>query len=383
MSDALWTFALPACLPLGLTLFNLVTWPRGTVQKRIGHPSVSVLIPARNEAHHIEHSVRAALADATRVLEVLVYDDQSSDDTARKVQQLSLEDRRVRLISGAPLPDGWIGKPHACHQLALAATGEVLFFIDADTALEAEGVARVLSLLAPEKSPALAAVTAVPRQEVVSFAERLIVPLLILTYTSWFPLLLVQRSRDPRFLAANGQLLAVRRTAYDSIGGFESVKNELVDDMAFCRRLKVSGQQLVFADGFRIARCRMYTGAQEVWDGFSKNLYEGIGGTALALGAVVVLYAACFLMPYVFLVSGLLAGDAAQLYSGALGVACNVLLRSLLAARFSQPASGILLQPLAVIGLLCVAFNSRRWSIENRLRWRGRTYASRQERLKA
>jgi chlorobactene glucosyltransferase len=381
MSDRLWTLALPAVLPLGLTLLNLATWPRGRTSGGTKAGKVSVLIPARNEADNIERAVQAALACQDNVHEVVVYDDQSTDGTGDRVLALAATDPRVRLVRGAPLPDGWIGKPHACHQLALAATGDVFFFIDADTALEPEGIARVLSLLEPGRGAKADAVTAVPRQDVETFAERLIVPLLILTYTSWFPLVLVSLSRDPRFLAANGQVLAVRRTAYQAIGGFESVRQELVDDMAFCRRLKVSGHRLVFADGFRIARCRMYTGPQQVWEGFSKNLYEGIGATPFALAVVVALYSACFILPYVALAIGLAQNHASLLGAGALGVACNVVLRTLLAARFAQPVSGLLLHPISILGLLAIAFNSMRWSLQNRLNWRGRTYASRRERL--
>ncbi|MBM4375855.1 MAG: glycosyltransferase [Deltaproteobacteria bacterium] len=370
----------PAGLPLLLTLVNLFTWQRGTVSGGDG-ARVSVLIPARNEERTIEACVRAALADRTNVEEVVVYNDQSTDATGDIVRALAAEDRRVRLVKGAPLPAGWVGKPHACHRLAAEARGDVLFFVDSDTVLAPDGVARALSLLRPKAGPRAAAVTAVPRQDVGSLFERMIVPLLILTYTSWFPLRLVAASRDPRFLAANGQLLAVERDAYDAVGGFESVRNELVDDMAFCRRLKERGHRLVFADGFHIARCRMYEGARQVWEGFSKNLYEGIGGTPLALAAVVLLHAACFLVPYVACAVGLLRGDAELTSWGGLGVAMNVALRTLLVLRFAQPPSAIVTHPASIVGLLGIAVNSLRWSSANRLRWRGRVYQARKERL--
>jgi glycosyltransferase involved in cell wall biosynthesis len=375
-----WLVAAPAALPLGLTAINLLTWQRGAVDG--GEPArVSVLVPARNEERTIEACVRAALANRSDVLEVVVYDDQSTDATGAIVRRLAAEDPRVRLVAGVPLPPGWVGKPHACHRLATEARGEVLFFVDSDTVLTPDGVARVLSLLRPKRGARASAVTAVPRQDVGSSFERLIVPLLILTYTSWFPLRLVSASRDARFLAANGQLLAVERAAYDSIGGFESVRNELVDDMAFCRRMKELGHRLVFADGFHVARCRMYEGAREVWEGFSKNLYEGIGGTPLALAAVVLLHAACFLVPYFACALGLARGDASLATWGGLGVAMNVALRGLLVLRFAQPVSALVTHPAAIVGLLAIAVNSQRWSRSNRLRWRGRVYQARKERL--
>lgn len=375
-----WLVAAPAALPLGMTLVNLVTWPRGNPREATA-ARVSVLIPARNEERTIEACVRAALASREHVREVVVYDDQSTDLTGERVLALAREDERVRLVRGVPLPAGWVGKPHACHALAREARGDVLLFVDADTVLEQDGVARVLSLLRPKRGTPAAAVTAVPRQEVVSAFERLIVPLLVLTYTSWFPLRLVSASRDPRFLAANGQILAVERAAYDAVGGFESVRQELVDDMAFCRRLKTLGHRLVFADGFRIARCRMYEGARQVWEGFSKNLYEGIGGTPFALFAVVAIHVACFLLPYLACAFGIATGNTTLAFRGAVGIGMNVTLRALLSLRFAQPASALVTHPAAVTGLLAIALNSQRWSSGNRLRWRGRTYQARKERL--
>jgi hypothetical protein len=125
----------------------------------------------------------------------------------------------------------------------------------------------------------------------------------------------------------------------------------------------------------------MYQGAQQVWEGFSKNLYEGIGATPLALAVVVALYSACFVLPYLALGWGILQRDAAVLQAAGLGVAANVVLRALLAVRFAQPWSGVALHPASVVGLLAIAFNSLRWSSQNRLRWRGRTYQARKERL--
>ncbi|MBM4359957.1 MAG: glycosyl transferase, partial [Deltaproteobacteria bacterium] len=124
-----------------------------------------------------------------------------------------------------------------------------------------------------------------------------------------------------------------------------------------------------------------YQGARQVWEGFSKNLYEGIGATPAALAVVVALYAACFVIPYLALGFGLVSGHADITRAAALGVAANVAVRALLAVRFAQPWSGVVVHPVSILGLLSIAFNSLRWSSQNRLRWRGRTYQARKERL--
>jgi len=94
-----------------------------------GAPRVSVLVPARNEGHNIAACVRSLLAQDYPDLEVLVLDDASDDGTARIRDGFSA-DRRLRVLPGLPLPPGWLGKNWACHQLARAATRELLLFVD-------------------------------------------------------------------------------------------------------------------------------------------------------------------------------------------------------------------------------------------------------------
>lgn len=348
--------ALPPLLPLAMTALNLLTWRPPRPGSRLAG-RVSALVPARDEAENIEACLRTLLA--TEVDEILVCDDQSTDGTDAIVRRLAGEDPRLRLIQGQGPPPGWLGKPAACDALAREATGDWLLFVDADVRVEPDLLTRLGDAAAD-----VDAVTAVPRQETGSLVERLVIPLLHLTYLSWLPLALVALLRSPRVLAANGQILLVRAGAYRAVGGYWPVRADVVDDMAFCRLLKVHGRRVRFLDGTTLATCRMYRDARATLDGFSKNLYPGIGATPLRLGVVLGLYATCFLLPWLALP---FAPEAALA-----GIGANLLQRLLLRARFQHPWLAVLGHVPSILLFGVIALRSAIWAWGGRGRWRGR-----------
>jgi glycosyltransferase involved in cell wall biosynthesis len=347
---------------------NLLTWTRGRPGALDGR--LSVLIPARDEVAQIEGCVRAALQGGLPVHELIVCDDGSTDGTTELLARLQGELPQLRVISGAPLPPGWVGKVHAMHQLAAAAEGELLLFLDADVRVAEGGLQRLAGLL-----PGADVVTAVPRQVMVTPAEGLLMPLLHLSYVAWLPMFLIPLVSDPRVLAANGQVLLVRRARLDQIGGVAAIKGEVVDDMALCRAVKKTGGRVIFADGRDIASCRMYQSRAEVERGFSKNLYEGIGGNLPALFVVIALHLLFFVLPYLgLLLSPFVPG---LLLPALVGVALNLGLRLGMAARWGHPVWSAFAHPVGILGLLRIAVRSAVWSRSGRIEWRGRTYAGR------
>ena len=365
----------PSAAVLAMVLFNVVLWPRGRAGGRL-KGRVSVLIPARNEARTIVRCVQGMLAGTQRPDEVLVYDDGSTDGTVEILERLAAREPRLRVVHGGDLPPGWVGKPHACHRLAREASGDVLVFVDADVTPHPECLARLGDVFERYDADC---VTAGLRQTTVTLAEQVVVPLLHLTYLAWLPLPLIWRTRDPRFLIANGQLLAVRREALERAGGWEAVRAEMVDDMAFCRRVKASGGRVVFADGHRMASCRMYETRDEVFAGFSKNVYEGVGGRPIGLAVVLVLYAGFFLAPFVTMVMAAY-GMGFLLRPSLAGMAVNFAIRTVLAARFRQVGNTIVLHPFGILWVLAIALNSFRWSRRGEIVWRGRSYPARHAR---
>lgn len=387
MTWALALLAVPACIPLCLVVFNAMFWTRGRATSAavaVAPSGVSVLIPARDEVTNIERCVRAADAMRGPVTEIVVYDDGSIDGTTEVLARLGDEVPRLRVLAGDPLPAGWVGKPYALHRLSAEAVSEVMLNIDADVTVDADCLLRMLSLVAsPEEVPGgldADLVTAVPRQLAGGFIERLMIPLLHLSYVAWLPMPLVYRTRDPRVLAANGQLLLISRRTLESVGGWASVRTALVDDMALCRAVKGNGGRVVFADGDRMARCRMYPDAPSLWRGFAKNFYEGIGGNPLAMILVMALHLLFFVVPYVVLPVALLTGNHSLAVFSAIGVGANVCLRVVMASRYRHSALSVLLHPVAVLMMMGVLLTSYRWSRRGDIRWRGRSYAARAQR---
>ena len=221
---------------------------------------VSVLVPARNEAHRIAPTIRSLLAqERVPYLEVLVLDDGSDDGTADVVGEVAAGDPRVRVLTGAPLADGWLGKPHACQQLADASAGSVLCFVDADVTLNPLAVASAVRLL---RAARLDVVSPYPRQFADGAGPRLVQPLIEWSWLTTLPLGVAERSSRPTLAAATGQFFVVDRGAYLRAGGHRTVADDVLDDVALLRAVRATGGRGVPVDGSRHASCRMY----EDWD---------------------------------------------------------------------------------------------------------------------
>src|SRR6266545_1080565 len=205
---------------------------------------VSVIVPARNEASTIETIVRSVLGSAYRPFELLVVDDRSTDDTAAILRRLGAEDRRVRLVPGAPLPDGWYGKPWACEQGYREARGDLLLFTDADTRHHPELLGRAVAALRRERAGLL---TVAPHQRCVTFWERLVMPQIWLLLALRYHPRRVNRARRERDVIANGQFILAPREAYEAVGTHAAVRNEVAEDLALAQSFFRSGRSIHFA----------------------------------------------------------------------------------------------------------------------------------------
>jgi Na+-transporting methylmalonyl-CoA/oxaloacetate decarboxylase gamma subunit len=262
-----------AALPAALAFMNLVILRRTPRYRPKAETLVSILIPARNEAANIGPAIEAALASQGVPIEVLVMDDGSTDATPEIVRSYASRDPRVRLLSAPPLSEGWTGKVHACHHLAVHAGGTHFLFIDADVRL-APHAASTLAGHAQHVGATL--VSAVPKQITASLGELLTVPSINMLLLGYLPMNAMRSSRKPGFGAACGQLLLVERGAYCTSGGHAAIRAFIHDGIQLARLFRHKGYITDLVPGDTLASCRMYTRFSEAWNGFAKNAHEGM-----------------------------------------------------------------------------------------------------------
>jgi chlorobactene glucosyltransferase len=233
-------------------------------------PHISVLIPARDESANIEDCVTALLRQDYPSFDVTVLDDQSSDGTGDILNRLAQTESRLHVLSGQPLPPGWLGKNWACAQLAGQAPGDLFYFTDADTHHHPSALRLAVTALEGEKADFLTGFT---RQEVHSWGEKFIVPLIPWALICFTPLLLAYALRFPLLSGAVGQMMLFRRSTYQSIGGHEAIKDSVVEDLSLARRIKSNGYRWRLMDASEWISCRMYHTGQEAYAGLAKNLF--------------------------------------------------------------------------------------------------------------
>lgn len=347
-------------------LSNLVFFPRLRASDPVSTPLVSVLIPARNESAVIATTVKSFLAQTYPSFELLVLDDQSTDDTDKLALQAAAGDSRLRLLYGQPLPQGWIGKSWACHQLVQQARGEIIIFTDADTLWHPQALA---SLVAHQQSTNADLLTIWPTQITHTWPERVIVPLMMMVIMGYLPVLMTHYSPFSIFAAANGQCMAWRRNAYQRIGGHTLVSHNVLDDVTLARAAKRHGLRLRMADGNHLIACRMYDSWLTVRNGFAKNILAGYGNSVPFLLFGALFHWLIFLSPYL-----LLLGPHAPL--ALLNLALGLALRAISAWYTHQRVVDALTLPLGVLLMTRIAWQSIRWHYDGGVIWKDRRIIS-------
>jgi cellulose synthase/poly-beta-1,6-N-acetylglucosamine synthase-like glycosyltransferase len=347
-------------LPLILLTIAAVNFVQIRTPKRTSELAVTVgvIVPMRNEAENVEGTI-ATLAAQEGSLHFYLLDDNSEDQTFELLQRFTQADSRFTVIKGAVLKDKWIGKTWALQQLFEEAKEEILVSIDADVRLGNDAINKAVTAMNDAR---LDFVSPYPRQIAQSFAERLIQPLLQWSWLTTVPLRYAERSGQKSMAVANGQFFVVRRSALAAIGGYQSVKHAVIDDVFLARELVKNGSSGTVINGSEIAETRMYATWSQIKAGYGKSLNQAFGSLFGALFVVAFLIATC--------IAPLLLGLLGNPY-GWLGFAAIVGTRVLSAIKSRGSALDSVLHPISVLALIYLIAYSylRRGSIQ----WKGRT----------
>ncbi|WP_167611991.1 glycosyltransferase [Maribellus sediminis] len=241
-------------------------------------PLVSILIPARNEEQNITRLLKDIQTQSYKNIEVLVYNDQSEDQTAAIVQKFVAEDKRIKLINAEGLPDGWLGKNHACHRLAEKAKGEYYLFLDADVRISGEIIHQTVSMVRKHR---LGLLTIFPRQLMKTWGEWLVVPSMNFILLSLLPLILVRLSGFASLSAANGQFMLFDAQTYKQQQPHEKHRLIRVEDISIARSFKKADIRIACLTGTNEIRCRMYSGFDNAVQGLSRSVIMFFGNSTI------------------------------------------------------------------------------------------------------
>lgn len=360
MSTLAWVSLFLAAVPLVLGLMNLALYRRP--ERAAGRPVVSVLIPARNEEANIAEACASVLANEGVDLELVVLDDHSTDRTGAILRGIG--DKRLRIAQAPPLPPGWSGKQHACAHLATLTRHELMVFMDADVRLAPDALSRIAGFM-QQHDVGLA--SGFPHQRTETWGERLLLPLIHFLLLGFLPMAMMQRLRAPSLGAACGQLIAVRRDDYRRAGGHAAIRGSLHDGVTLPRAFRHAGSMTGLFDADRLAVCRMYGSAREVWNGLSKNATEGMARpVGLPVWTVMLGGGQVLPIPLLLLAPSLPA---------VLAVLASMGLRLVIAWRFRQSWPSALLHPMGIAVLLLLQWVALLRAARGQpTQWRGRAY---------
>lgn len=327
---------------------------------------ISVLIPARNEERNLALLLESLQAQVACRFEVVVLDDNSTDGTYDVAHRFEVADPRFRVVRSRALPPGWAGKQFACHQLSEVARYDHWLYVDADVVLSDSTALARIGVHLSSRPEAMS--SSIPRQITGTWAETAVIPLIHLVLLGFLPFWEMRRNTLPALGAACGQMVAVKREPYEKVGGHSAIRERLHDATALAALFRKEGFLTDLFDSTKMADCRMYRSAKDVFLGFAKNATEGMARplilpiwTFLLLGANV--------LPWVL---GLSGNFAPMIFIAQI---LNLATYGALMRRYRQSALGALTRPAGVLLFVAIQWIALigKW-IGWKASWKGRTY---------
>jgi glycosyltransferase involved in cell wall biosynthesis len=375
MIDPRWIFCMAAALIAVVTLFQF-----NAALKRIsvrfepaGKPGrgvrLSVIIPARDEEADLRESLRSVLDQADVDLEVIVVNDHSRDQTGSIAESMARSDPRVRALHDPELPPGWLGKCNAMQRAAALASGDVLLFSDADIM---HNPRCFVTALAELEQRHLDFLSLFPRMQFVTLSENIILPALV----GGMALFATPGIEDPKSsdALAAGAFLMVRARVFRALGGFESIKHEMLDDVALAKLVKKNGYRVGFRIAPELLSVRLYKDNRHAFWGMTKNILTALNGRFWIAPAVILVTILVFWTPPYCAITGAWEGNLALVAAATATYALQF--ASIWSARrlFQFHPGKALLFPLVWIPTICCLVRALYlYALRGAVEWRGRT----------
>ena len=341
-------------------------------EELVAYPYISVCIPARNEERDIKNCVKSVLNQDYPNFEVIVVDDNSSDNTAKIVRSMTEEYPNLIFIAGAQLAPGWIGKPYALHQAYQKSRGQYLLFTDADLMYRSHALKTAMHTMICKDLDLL---TLMPAAIFGSFWERVVQPVIfgfIAALTSFRKV----NSSNHQSAMGFGAFLLFKKVSYQKIGGHLSVANEVLEDIMIAKKTKLNGLSILAADGKHLFAIRMYHSMKEIWVGWRKNIFLAMKKSALRAFYYMAMVLCFLLTPYIVVGCNLWMGTG-NLWLGIslLGPALSLAAGLGLCHELGLERKNVFLFPLGAIVMVVIMFNSMvQTLLLERTEWRGRIY---------
>lgn len=343
-----------------VSLFNFLSDPKLRRVGRQYHNKVSILIPARNEANNILQLLQSIHQQDYHDYEVIILDDNSTDDTFSVCSEFAAAHSKFSVIKGKPLPADWLGKNYACHQLAKTATGEFQLFLDSDTVVQPGLINSALHRMHLKN---LSLLSLFADASMPSIGEQAIIPLTHYLLLNLLPLQLVYLIKNKAVAEASGQFMLFTATDYLNNNWHKEVKHRPVEDVEIMRLVKQSGfnGEALLANKLFISR--NFKNYPDALNGLSKNLLSAFNYNVLSLlfyltvllGGPLIIIATLNLNLIVFMAGLIILGR---------------IMISLLAGQ--SAFKNVLLHPLQMFNLMLIAFLSIQRHLTRTTLWKGR-----------
>jgi chlorobactene glucosyltransferase len=358
-------------------ILNMRSLRKPDINSKVPQPAplISVLVPARDEEGNIRQCVESLQKQDYPNYEILVLDDNSSDNTAAIVNDMAAKDSRIRLHYGEPLPDDWGGKTFACYQLAQKAKGDWLLFVDADTTHTPHMLRSVLALAMELKTSLL---SGFPRQVADSILVKIFIPVFYFILLGWLPLWWLHHTRKPQPSVAIGQFFLFSKDEYWRIGGHKAVQGKIVEDIWMGLEVAGHGGRHIAVDLSGVTSCNMYSNLGAMWRGLGRSIYSVMAMTPIGLTALLIAVFFLYVVPFFWLWHAVFTASAPLVWRGiiTLQIVITLIARWLVDNRLREPHISLWFQPIGIFFYaLIVVYSQAKWLIGTGITWKERFYS--------